>query len=724
MTSILHQFMSARFIFIILLVGSFSVTNGQMKKEADSSFRHNKLLDEVVITGTRTENKVSNIPLPIQVISAAAIQQSGSQKLLDILQMQTGLMVASNPLGTALQGYPNPFGDGIQMQGLDPSYTLILIDGEPITGRNAGIINLGRIALGNIKQIEILKGPATSLYGSDALAGVINIITKEPKSNDLNVQAHYSTNNTLGLTASTNLKSDKASWQFFAKRYSSDGYDFSPDIYGQTVDPFTDYAFSGKFIYDFNDKSNLLVSARYSSDNQKNKYLIYPDDKGVAVGGNTLESDKSIYLRFKNRVHDLISYTTSVYATNYSNNARVYMKKGGDLFEHIGLSQNLIKPEVQLNIGKDPSKLWVLGTGYNWETVSSTRYSDDHELNSWYVFGQKQFVFNKKTNVIVGTRFDKNMLYDAQVSPKIAIAYKFTPDFIIKGSIGTGFKAPDFRQQFLNFDNSMVGYTIIGAKELRNVMLDQIAKGLIEDEELVKPYLVENELSPEKSLGINLGFDYTYKNNTVFKLNLFRNDITNLIESISLPFYNKAGQGFFSYRNLNKVFTEGAEVSVNHRLNGHFSLNGSYQYLLAKDKEVIRKIKNKELYKRDPVTNVSSLVRLSDYDGLFNRSKHSGNVSVRYQNNALKGGAYLSAKYRGRFGYNGANGFSNGNDILDDERKYIDGFTLINLNLTKEINTNIDVQAGVENLLNYTNKLYMPGMYGRMFFVNLNLKLK
>jgi len=173
----------------------------QVKKDSVA-----KVLDEVVVTATRTENKVSNVPLPIQVISAKNIQFSGSQKLIDILQMQTGLVIANNPLGTALQGYPNPFGDGIQMQGLDPAYTLILVNGEPLIGRNAGIINLGRIAVGNIKQIEIIRGPATCLYGSDALAGVINIITEDPVKNSLNLQAHYATNNTLGLTAAGTIK--------------------------------------------------------------------------------------------------------------------------------------------------------------------------------------------------------------------------------------------------------------------------------------------------------------------------------------------------------------------------------------------------------------------------------------------------------------------------------------------------------------------------------------
>ncbi len=150
--------MYQKLLYTIFTMALFSPVSAQIKLSKDSTAQ---LLDDIIITATKTENKVSRIPLPIQVISASNIQLSGSQKLIDILQMQTGLVVANNPLGTALQGYPNPFGEGIQMQGLDPEYTLILVDGEPLVGRNAGIINLGRIAIGNIKQIEIIRGPAT-----------------------------------------------------------------------------------------------------------------------------------------------------------------------------------------------------------------------------------------------------------------------------------------------------------------------------------------------------------------------------------------------------------------------------------------------------------------------------------------------------------------------------------------------------------------------------------
>ena len=490
--------------------------------QENSSDSIGKVLDEVVVTGTRTENKISNLPLPIQVISSKSIQLSGSQKLIDILQMQSGLVIANNPLGTALQGYPNPFGNGIQMQGLDPAYTLILVDGEPLTGRNAGIINLGRIAIGNIKQVEILKGPATSLYGSDALAGVINVITEEPKNNSLHFQTHYASNNTLGLTAASDIKKNKTSFQLFANRYSSDGYDLDKNIYGKTMDPFVDYSFNAKMIYDINPKNKFTLSARYFSDKQSNNYVIYPEREPEIVKGNTIETDKSLYARWQHKVNDKLNYFTSLYATSYSNNAAVFLQKNDSLYEEIKLTQFLLKPEVQFNIGKDPSALFVTGAGSNFETVNSTRYGTPKQLNSFYVFAQKQIQWKEKTNIIVGARFDKNSLYPAQLSPKMAIAYKVIPGFIIKGSVGAGFKAPDFRQQFLDFSNSLIGYSLIGANELGNGLLKLKKTGQIDNSVDINPYLNGVELSPEKSIGINLGFDYTLNNNSVFKINFFK----------------------------------------------------------------------------------------------------------------------------------------------------------------------------------------------------------
>ena len=99
--------------------------------------------DSVVVTATRSERKLSNVTVPVTIINAKAIQQIGALRLTDILKEQPGLSMTSG------------FGAGVQLQGLNPDYTIILINGEPLVGRTAGVLDLNRIALGNIKKIEI-----------------------------------------------------------------------------------------------------------------------------------------------------------------------------------------------------------------------------------------------------------------------------------------------------------------------------------------------------------------------------------------------------------------------------------------------------------------------------------------------------------------------------------------------------------------------------------------
>ena len=137
--------------------------NNNAAQQKDTLIGENAI---TVFTATKTERKLTNVAVPVQIISQKTIQQAGSLRLSDILAEQTGLFMT------------NGFGTGVSMQGLNPDYTLILIDGEPLIGRMSGVLDLKRITVGNIKQIEIVRGPSSSLYGSEAMAGVINIITK------------------------------------------------------------------------------------------------------------------------------------------------------------------------------------------------------------------------------------------------------------------------------------------------------------------------------------------------------------------------------------------------------------------------------------------------------------------------------------------------------------------------------------------------------------------
>ena len=150
---------------VVLLFISFSqFSKAQVATDSIKSTH----LQEVIVTGTRTERSVATLPLPTQIITGESIKKSGLSRLNEIIQEQTGLITVPDFGG----------GEGIQMQGLDATYVMILIDGQPLLGRSAGTLDLSRISVNNIERIEIVKGASSCLYGSEALAGVVNIITK------------------------------------------------------------------------------------------------------------------------------------------------------------------------------------------------------------------------------------------------------------------------------------------------------------------------------------------------------------------------------------------------------------------------------------------------------------------------------------------------------------------------------------------------------------------
>lgn len=691
----------------------------QFVSPAQKKFNDTATIKEVVITATRTQKSIGDIPVPIQVISKKFIQQTGSQKLVDILQQQTGLVLADNPLGQALQGYPNPFGSGIQLQGLDPAYTLILMDGEPLTGRNAGILNLGRIAIGNIQQIEIVKGPATSLYGSDALAGVINIITEKPKTNSASIQVHRATNNTWGFTASGTLKNKNTAIQLFANRYSSNGYDLDKNIYGQTADPYRNYSFAAKLFYDINDNTQLQSSARLFTQRQFNNYMVYSGAQPQTVDGSTNETDWSINNQLHHRFSRKINLISRFYVTGYQDNADVFLQKDRSLFDRSHLHQFLLKPELQLELGAKPNEQLIIGAGYNYETIDASRYASAKQLNAFYIFAQKEWLPLSNLNITVGARMDKHSLYKTQFSPKLAIAWKPVKKLTIIGSVGTGFKTPDFRQQFLSFTNSLVGYTLLGANELNNGLIQLKQQGQIDPSVDINPYLTDHTLVPERSVGINIGFRYNPTKNTTINAAVFRNDINHLIDRYNLPFTKINNQSIYSYVNVNRVYTQGVEVSVSQKLIDLFTINAGYQYLDAKDKDVLDQLKENKIVKRDPVTYQSNYVKKSEYGGLFNRSKHSANLQLAYSNKQHWLSGSIRAIYRGRFGYSDVNG----DNILDDDREYVKGYVLLNGSIGCSFRNGIGVQVGCDNILDHLDKDKLPNLSGRTFFINCNIDL-
>ncbi|MEY3153016.1 MAG: hypothetical protein RLZZ333_1613, partial [Bacteroidota bacterium] len=169
---------------------------------------------------------MGNLAIPVLLINSKTLYQSGSLRLNDILSEQTGLMITDN------------FGKGIQMQGLSSEYTLVLLDGEPLIGRTGGVLDLSRITIRNIRKVEIIKGPSSSLYGSEAMGGVINIITDGAGQHKTDASIRYGRFGSIDGAINYARKYKKTDIQLASNYNRSEGYSLKPFAVQKTVEPF------------------------------------------------------------------------------------------------------------------------------------------------------------------------------------------------------------------------------------------------------------------------------------------------------------------------------------------------------------------------------------------------------------------------------------------------------------------------------------------------------
>jgi len=624
----------------------------------------NRNLEEVVVTATRTERELGALPMPVTLVGRAQIKSIGSVRLQDVLTEQTGLLVVPQVNGQ---------GSGLQLQGFNPDYTLILLDGEPIIGRYTGSLELSRIAVGNIRQIEIVKGPSSSLYGSDALAGVVNIITERPQPGfKMGLSARYGANETSDLNGEVGFSNKKFSAYLFANRFGTAGYDLSPENFGNTVSPFRNNTFHSKFAYRITPRTEF----RYATESFLNS-----------------ERDGSRY---------------------YS-----------DSFQ-----QSFVRPEAVGEYFLTPDQAITVGGGYVFETVATTRYGDqgNREQGTTYGFFQHEWTPTPKWSVITGGRYDHNTIYGGQFSPKLSARYDIKPTWSVKLSGGVGFKAPDFRQLYFNFFNTAGGgYSVLGT-EVANVRLNELATANLIQSWAFDPSLL-GKLKAEQSWSVNLGSSFRLNDKLQGDANLFYNSIDNLIES-QVVATTTANQNIYSYRNINRAFTTGLELNGSYNLTSRWQVSAGYQLLYAMDKDVLGSIRRGEVFWRDPETLASQRLSTSEYFGLYNRSRHMGNVKVFFRLPERGWEANVRVIYRGKFGVGDVIGNvqgevippSNrpGNNVLDVHDDFVAGYALVNVAVAKTIMNCFRIQGGVDNVFDYTEPVFIPNVPGRLWYASLS----
>jgi outer membrane receptor for ferrienterochelin and colicins len=668
--------------------------------KSDSIF--NNTLNEVVVTATRTPRTMGNLSIPVSLINAKTLYQSGSMRLNDILSEQTGLVITDN------------FGKGIQMQGLSSEYTLVLLDGEPLIGRTGGVLDLSRITIRNIRKIEIIKGPSSSLYGSEAMGGVVNIITDRAGQHTTDASMRYGRFGTIDGAINFARRYKNTDIQLASNYNRSEGYSLKPFAIQKTVEPFWKTAHQFNVNQRISDRWKIGTGIRFNNSHIDNSIAVQNLGSTIVSKGFEKNQEYNITSYLQYQVDQKIKSVLRGYITGFHALQKLDVKDAYGSYND-RFNQLFARIEQQTDIHPTQLSTLTFGAGLIKEQVSSNRYDSLSTMRNnqiAYLFAQHEQVVNKRFTIIGGTRFDANKAYASVLSPKLSFQYKFNQQCTFNASYGRGFKAPDFRQLYLNFTNLAAGaYSVFGTEVATSEIKRMSDAQLLEQKTDMFSKL--SILKPETSGGLNIGVQYIHPQKIHFNLNLFRNDLSNMIVTDVIAFKKNGGQ-IYSYFNLKRALTQGAEFNISKQFSKGLHIQAGYQYLYTADKDVLDAIRQGKVFQRNRSTSLVTRMALNDYGGLPFRSKHSGNIKFYYENAK---GFFATARmiYRGRWGTMDLDG----NGLINWEDEFAKGYLQLNCSAGFQIKQSIKLMAGIDNAFNYKDILNLPGNPGRVGYVDI-----
>lgn len=664
--------------------------------------RDTVVLKELIVAASLYEKPndiidLSKVAQPVMVIDHKTIAMMGSRRLDEVLREQAGMALVSD-LGSGNRA------TGLQMQGFSAAYIKILINGQPMAGRINGNFDLSRINVADIERIEIIKGASSCLYGSDALGGVINIITRQSATDrrgTLGLQ--YGSFNTIDALAEgeTPFASGKGAASLSGSYYRTDGFNVN-NVYlkeGQTSPPYSSIQLQERTRYRFNDAQLLTAGARFS-----NRYSLMDRSYGTQAFKDKLEEqDLNVYAALDSRLKQGFRLMPRYYFTRYATNQSV--NTAGHVLQQNAFTQTI--QQLELQAAHDGQHMhFTGGTGVTYQHLS------DAGMFNYYSFIQANYKAPAHYELIAGIRYDGNSIYGGQLSPSMGATYNPFSWLSLKTSFGKGYKSPTYEQLYQVFTNITQGYTVVGAANFSEQVTALKNNGQVQ--QLWTNAAAVRTLLPETSTSWNLGFTLKPLPAAEFTVNGFYNNINNQIFSQQVGIMSN-GQQLFSYFNIAQSFTAGVESNLRWNLLKNLRVSAGYQYLQAKDKAVLDNIRSGKLTVRDvPIRTAVT----ADYFNLPGRSRHSANMQLFYELTPLKMNISLRGTYRGKYGFMDRDN----NGFIDPYDVFVRGYWLCYAALQKKVwKEKVSLQCSVDNIFNYTDYL-MPAQPGRMIMVGVTYR--
>lgn len=542
-------------------------------------------LPEVVVTGTGTQHLLKDVPVQTEVISRKAIESYGGKSLEEIL----GGLTASFAFNEG------DMGSQLQLNGLGNNYILILVDGKRLHGDNGGENDLGLIDPHNVERIEIVKGAQSALYGSDAIAGVINIITKKHTDSGIYLEntTRYGSFNDFRQHNGISLKYGKLTSYTNFQMQHTDGWQNTSeehtegtivhDSKNKTVNQYTNWQISERLSYDFSNALSLYAEGwiygkriyrptdgNYPSCDVYTYDLMYRNANASA--GGQLKLNQTDYITFDvdwNKHAYFYKYTDTTLEDGYDPNGQFT-----NYFPYFAGQKNL-QSDQQRTLATLKGIFYLpaentlnIGGEFRYDYLNAPMRVNTGTASDWTasIYAQDEFNLLRWFNLTAGIRLNQNGAFGFKATPKISNMISLG-DFRIRMGWSQGFKTPTPKELHYRYLRQMGSKTYF--------------------------YMGNENLKAQTSNYWSTGLEYRNQKLTA-SVTGYVNKLEDMITLVNIPvseipvgstqFWGDGSSEIIPrmYKNMEDAKTYGIDVNLSYQISSELSTGGNYSYLDTK----------------------------------------------------------------------------------------------------------------------------------------------
>lgn len=535
-------------------------------------------LNPVVVTGSGHHQRLGTTVTPVHVITAKEISEQGISTFSDALTRTMPQISMA----------PNSMGSQLRLNGLGGKYILVLINGRKLSGEISNNADLQRINMSRVKRIEVLDGAASSLYGSDAIAGVINIITEQPVSDLISVTSDTKVSGKGQLTESVNLdiySKGFGSYTSFthdrADSYRVNDYEYVSGNEGETqrsISPlFSGYRsniFGQKFTWQPIEKLALNTGVEYSRKitDRPNTNPDIPGGLDYEMRYKSLRWNVGGIYKFTNRNSLQADFTVDRYRYGKEYDVETKTYKIGDYIQ--SKKQRMMEGELKAVLGLTENSTTIIGADWRQDNLVTSTGNIDESVYTLAGYAQHEMLLAKGLKAMLGARYTYHCEFASHLTPKVALMYSIWK-MNFRATYSNGFRAPGMDELYYRY------FSVNRGKP-------QVSFG-------------NKDLSPEKSHYVSFSAEYradrfalsvmgymNFINDMIVKDNIALDDESRRMLMNEFPEMTEAQaqsmSTYANYVNSDKGEVKGVQVNVHANPIGGLNINVNYAYTYARSK--------------------------------------------------------------------------------------------------------------------------------------------